>query len=101
MFGNTNKKLEEAFSEKPTISNPVEAVVMLPCPVCGGKPEVEWGGVSEFHGKAEQDLTIDCENDHISQHHGFTVSITIDTNGTYNGDKVEQIAKEAWNKMAS
>lgn len=27
MFGNTNKKLEEAFSEKLTVSNPVEAVV--------------------------------------------------------------------------
>jgi hypothetical protein len=27
MFGNTNKKLEEAFSEKQTVSNPVEAVV--------------------------------------------------------------------------
>ena len=27
MFGNTNKKLEEAFSENQAISNPVEAVV--------------------------------------------------------------------------
>jgi|GEM_PF-2842546 len=27
MFGNTNKELEEAFDEKPTVSNPVEAVV--------------------------------------------------------------------------
>ena len=27
MFGNTNKKLEEAFNEKQTVSNPVEAVV--------------------------------------------------------------------------
>ena len=27
MFGNTNKELEEAFNEQPTVSNPVEAVV--------------------------------------------------------------------------
>ena len=27
MFGNTNKELEEAFSEEQTVSNPVEAVV--------------------------------------------------------------------------
>lgn len=27
MFGNTNKELEEAFSERQTVSNPVEAVV--------------------------------------------------------------------------
>jgi len=27
MFGNTNKELEEAFNEKSTVSNPVEAVV--------------------------------------------------------------------------
>jgi hypothetical protein len=28
MFGNTKKALEEAFNEKQTVSNPVEAVVM-------------------------------------------------------------------------
>ncbi len=30
MFGNTNKKLEEAFNEKQTVSNPVKAVIMWP-----------------------------------------------------------------------
>jgi len=29
MFGNTSKELEEAFNEKPTVSNPVEAVVIF------------------------------------------------------------------------
>ncbi len=30
MFGNTNKELEKAF-EQPTVSNPLEHVVMLTC----------------------------------------------------------------------
>ena len=35
MFGNTNKELEEAFNEKQTVSNPVEAVVSSELCKCG------------------------------------------------------------------
>ena len=91
--------LESTSNHQPTVSNPVEAVVMLPCKVCGGNADMSWGGVTEFNGKAEQDLTIDCESDAIHQHHGFTVSITTDSNGTVNCAATEMAAINAWNAL--
>jgi hypothetical protein len=34
----TNGKYDAVDLTQPTVSNPVEAVVMLPCPFCGGEP---------------------------------------------------------------
>jgi hypothetical protein len=86
-------------TKQQTVSNPLEHVVMLPCKVCGGTAEMAWGGVTEFYGKAEQDLTIDCENDAVHQHHGFTVSITTDSNGAVNCKVTEKAAINAWNAL--
>ena len=89
----------ENRKKQQTDSNPLEHVVVLPCKVCGGVAEMDWGGVTEFNRKAEQDLTIDCENDAIHQHHGVTVSITTDSNGDVDCTVTEKAAINAWNAL--
>lgn len=34
---------------------------LLPCPFCGGEPEEDSGGVSEFYGHEHQDLWVTCK----------------------------------------
>lgn len=33
---------------------------LLPCPFCGGEPEEDSGGVSEYYGHEHQDLWVTC-----------------------------------------
>lgn len=69
------------------------------CTVCGGNAEADWGGVTEFYGKAEQDFSIECENDSNKNHNGICLSATIDANGNFTGSHIESLLTETWNKL--
>lgn len=77
----------------------MEEVKLKPCLFCGGKAELSWGGVTEYYSKAEQDVTVDCENDPNDNHKGCTVSITIDSNSNMSGQVAELVAINAWNEL--
>lgn len=82
MFGKAPKLLDEAFSEQQAVASPIEPIVMLSCPFCGGEAKAEY--VNMAGG-----WIAGCKNDLCAIGHA----------GRLSGDKDKSI--RFWNSRAS
>lgn len=79
MFGDTNKKLEEAFNEKRTVSNPVDdvSVWLVECGIhFGGSWIIGVYSTLERAEKSKEELNGEGDYIHITE---ITIDKNIDT----------------------
>lgn len=65
------------------------------CPICGSRPAIYCGSVSEIYGRSIQAMSIDCSDNNLEH---CTHGITIETDS----DRIRgqlPLLMDAWNKM--